>query len=96
LITWNALGLQIGEVHGEKLDMKERHRLANTGKPKRQAGAANKRFEQRGGARPDAEGRAWDNVNKLHGGGKKIGSGRKVPNGPVGGLGRKTNLARSS
>ena len=52
--------------------------------------------EQKGVARPNAEARAWPTVNKIHGGGKKIGSGRKVPSGPVGGSGRKTNLARSS
>jgi len=65
-------------------------------KQKRQAGVIEKRSEQQGVTRPEAEARAWPTVNKIHGGGKKIGSGRKVPSGPVGGSGRKTNLARSS
>ena len=46
-------------------------------------------------ARSDAEDRAWATAKKGHGGGK-ISLGRKVPSGPVGGSGRKTNLARSS
>jgi hypothetical protein len=48
--------------------------------------------------RPQAQGRAWTTADKLHGPGKKIGAGRpmKVPSGPVGGSGRKTNLSRSS
>lgn len=69
---------------------------AYTDKQKRQEGAVGKGQEQKGGARPEAGARAWARVNKLHGGGEKIASGRKVPFGPVGGLGRKTNLARSS
>ena len=52
--------------------------------------------EQKGVTRPEAESRAWPAVNNLHGGGKKIASGRKIPSGPVGGSGRKTNLSRSS
>lgn len=67
-----------------------------TDKQKRQAGAIEKGSGQRGVARPEAEARAWASVNKLHDGGKKSGSRRKVPYGPVGGSGRKTNLARSS
>jgi hypothetical protein len=53
-----------------------------TDKPKRQA--------------PEAGARAWPSVNKLQDGARKIAAGRKVPSGPVGGLGRKTNLSRSS
>lgn len=52
--------------------------------------------QQESVGRPAAAPRAWATANKLHGGGKKIATGRKVPSGPVGGLGRKTNLARSS
>lgn len=74
--------------------MPQRDKSAYTDKQKHQAGAIEKDHEQK--ARPQADARAWAAVNKLHGGGKKIGSGRKVPNGPVGGSGRKTNLARSS
>ena len=69
---------------------------ANTVKQKRQPGASEKGSEQKGVTGPKAEARAWATVNKVHGGGKKTGSGRKVPSGPVGGSGRKTNLARSS
>ena len=69
---------------------------AYTDEQMRQAGATEKGSEQKGVARPKAEARAWPTVNKLHGGGKKIASGRKVPSGPVGGSGRKTNLSRSS
>ena len=69
---------------------------AHTHTQKRQAGATEKGSDQKGVARPEAEARAWPTVNKVQGGGKKIGSGRKVPSGPVGGSGRKTNLARSS
>lgn len=49
----------------------------------------------KGVARPEAQARAWATANKLHGG-ARAGAGRKVPSGPVGGLGRKTNLSRSS
>lgn len=65
-------------------------------KQKRQAGANEKGHEQKGVGRPEAKARAWATINKVHGEGKKISPGRKVPSGPVGGLGRKTNLARSS
>ena len=47
-------------------------------------------------ARPRAKARAWAAVNKLPGGGKLIDARRKVPSGPLGGSGRKTNLSRSS
>ena len=46
--------------------------------------------------RPEAQPRAWAAVNKANGSGMKTGAGRKIPSGPVGGTGRKTNLARSS
>jgi hypothetical protein len=51
---------------------------------------------QRDVARPRAEARTWATVNKLPGGGKKNDARRKVPSGPLGGSGRKTNLSRSS
>ena len=47
-------------------------------------------------SRPRAKARAWAPVNKLPGGGNKIDARRKVPSGPLGGSGRKTNLSRSS
>lgn len=65
-------------------------------KQQRQARAREKGDEQKGVARTAAEVRAWAAANKLHGGGKKIASRRKLPSGPLGGSGRKTNLARSS
>lgn len=68
----------------------------DTYKQKRQARDIEKRQDQNGVARPEAEARAWAAANKLHDGGKKIASRRKLPSGPLGGSGRKTNLARSS
>lgn len=76
--------------------MPQGDKSARTDKRKRQSGAVEKGHGQKGVPRPEAEVRAWATVNKLHGGGKQISSGRKVPSGPVGGSGRKTNLARSS
>jgi hypothetical protein len=76
--------------------MPQGDKSADTGKQKRQGGTTGKDREPKGAARPEAEARAWGTVNKLQGGGKKIASGRKVPSGPIGGSGRKTNLARSS
>ena len=68
----------------------------NTDQQKRQARATENGHEQKGVARAQAEARAWPTVNKVHGGAQKIASGRKIPSGPVGGSGRKTNLSRSS
>lgn len=76
--------------------MPRRDKSADTAKQKRQARAIEKGNEQKGAARPEAEARAWAAANKLHAGGKKIASRRKLPSGPLGGSGRKTNLARSS
>ena len=76
--------------------MPQGDKSAYTDKQKRQGGASEKDHDQKGVARPKAEARAWASVNKLQGGGKKISTGRKVPSGPVGGSGRKTNLSRSS
>lgn len=76
--------------------MPPREKSAYTDKQERQTGAVEKGHEQKGPARPEAKARTWAAVNKLHDGGKKIGSRGKVPSGPVGGSGRKTNLARSS
>ncbi|MFC5496780.1 hypothetical protein ACFPOE_04465 [Caenimonas terrae] len=78
--------------------MPQGDKSAKIDKQKRQAGAIEKGREQKGVVRPpEAEARAWTTFNKLPGASKKIGSGRnKVPSGPVGGSGRKTNLARSS
>ena len=76
--------------------MPQRDKSANTDKQKLQAGAIEKASERKGVVRPEAEARAWATATKLHGPGKKIDSRRKVPSGPVGRSGRKTNLSRSS
>lgn len=76
--------------------MPQRDKSANTDKRKRQAGASGKGSEKQGVVRPEAGVSAWAAVNKLHAPGKKIDSRRKVPSGPIGGSGRKTNLSRSS
>ena len=69
---------------------------ADTDKQERQGGTIETGREQKGVSRSETPARAWPNVNKLQGGGKKFDARRKVPSGPVGGSGRKTNLARSS
>src|SRR4051812_32733692 len=83
-------------THLQEPDVPKRDKSTSTDQQKRQTGAIEKGHEQKSVARPEAEPRAWASVNKLHGGGKKSASGRKVPSGPVGGSGRKTNLSRSS
>ena len=67
-----------------------------SGKKKRPAVATEKPHEPGSAARHEAGPRAWAAANKHQGGNKKISSRAKVPFGPVGGLGRKTNQARSS
>lgn len=71
-------------------------RSVATDKQARQAGAVAKGHEKKGGARPEAEARAWAAANQLHSAGKTSAARRKLPSGPLGGSGRKTNLARSS
>jgi len=48
-----------------------------TDKQKRQAEHIEKGYENKGVGTKTAEARAWATVNKLTGGGKKSGSGRK-------------------
>jgi len=48
-----------------------------TDKQKRQAAHIEAGYEQRGASVKMAEARAWATVNKLSGGGKQSGSGRK-------------------
>jgi len=48
-----------------------------TDKQKRQAAHIESGYEQKGVGTKIAEARAWATVNKLTGGGKKSGSGRK-------------------
>lgn len=51
-----------------------------TEKQKRQAAQIEAGYEKTGIGTKTAEARAWATVNKLSGGGKKSGSGRKKPN----------------
>lgn len=76
--------------------MPQGDKSANADKQKRQTGAIDKGHEQRGVTGCKPEERGWAAVNKLPGAGKKVDARRKVPSGPVGGSGRKTNLSRSS
>jgi hypothetical protein len=78
--------------------MPRRDKPARTGKQKQksQARAVEKGGEQQGVGRPQAEARGWAAANKLHGAGKNIAARQKLPSGPLGGSGRKTNLSRSS
>jgi hypothetical protein len=76
-------------------DVPHRDKSASTDKQSAEQGKSKKASSKTGPARSEAEERAWAIANKGHGG-AKIGLGRKVPSGPVGGSGRKTNLARSS
>ncbi len=48
-----------------------------TAKQIRQADHIEKSYEKKGVGKKSAEARAWATVNKLSGGGKKSGSGRK-------------------
>ena len=48
-----------------------------TDKQIRQAEHIEESYEKKGVAKKEAEARAWATVNKLSGGGKKSGSGRK-------------------
>lgn len=76
--------------------MPQRGKSARTNKQQLRAGAKAQGSEQQGVPGPQAQVRAWATGSKLNGGGAKIALKRKVPSGPVGGSGRKTNLARSS
>ena len=49
-----------------------------TAKQKRQAAHIEQSYEQKGLGEKAAAGRAWATVNKLTGGGKQSGSGRKT------------------
>jgi hypothetical protein len=83
-------------IHLQEPDMPRGDKSAHTDKQRRPAGTIGTGLEQKGVSRPATEARAWPTVNKLQGPGKKFDARRKVPSGPVGGSGRKTNLARSS
>lgn len=76
--------------------MPQGDKSAGTDKQKRQVPDVEQSHEQKAAARPEAEACAWAATNKLQTGGKKFASRRKLPSGPLGGSGRKTNSARSS
>ncbi|OAM89648.1 transcriptional regulator [Termitidicoccus mucosus] len=57
--------------------MPQGDKSAYTGKQIRQAKHIEKGYEERGVRKKEAKRRAWATVNKLSGGGKKSGSGRK-------------------
>lgn len=50
-----------------------------TDKQKRQAEHIEESYRERGTSEKEAEARAWATVNKMDGGGKKNGAGRKKP-----------------
>jgi hypothetical protein len=54
-----------------------------TDKQKRQAEHIEEGYEDRGVSPKEAEKRAWATVNKIHGGGKKGGSGNKTDKSPM-------------
>ena len=57
--------------------MPQGDKSSHTDKQKRQAGHIEAGYEKKGLSTQAAEARAWATVNKLTGGGKKSGSGRK-------------------
>jgi hypothetical protein len=60
--------------------MPQGDKSAYTAKQKRQAAHIEQGYEKKGLGEKAAAGRAWATVNKLTGGGKLSGSGRKRPN----------------
>ena len=60
-----------------KVTMPQGDKTSYTNKEKRQAEYIEAGYEKRGLTTKTAEARAWATVNKLSGGGKKSGSGRK-------------------
>jgi hypothetical protein len=85
-----------GKIQLQELDMRREDKSVDSNKQQRQAAAIEKGQQQKGVGRPETDARAWAAANKLHSGDKKTASRRKLPSGPLGGSGRKTNLARSS
>jgi hypothetical protein len=61
----------------EKTTMPQGDKSSYTAKQKRQAEHIEADYEKNGVSTETAEARAWATVNKLTGGGKKSGSGRK-------------------
>ena len=60
-----------------KTTMPQGDKSSYTDKQKRQAAHIEAGYEKKGVSTKSAEARAWATVNKLDGGGKKSGSGRK-------------------
>ena len=60
-----------------RANMSQGDKSSYTDKQKRQAAHIEAGYEKRGLSTKNAEARAWATVNKLDGGGKKSGSGRK-------------------
>jgi hypothetical protein len=83
-------------IHLQETDMSRADQSAQTDRQERQVGTIGKGDHRKGVPRPEAESRAWAAANKLHGGGKKVDARHKLPSGPLGGSGRKTNRSRSS
>ena len=69
------------KTHGvcpkERITMPQGDKSSYTDKQKRQAEHIEAGYEKKGLSVKTAEARAWATVNKLTGGGKKSGSGRK-------------------
>jgi hypothetical protein len=63
---------------------------------KRPAGAIDTGEQRKSIPRAQPTARGWPAANNLHGAGQNADARRKVPSGPLGGSGRKTNLSRSS
>lgn len=61
------------------LKMPRGDKKAYTDKQKRQAVHIKEGYEERGVSDEEADARAWATVNKVSGGGKQSGSGRKQP-----------------
>lgn len=57
--------------------MPQGDKSAYTDKQKRKAAHIEEGYEKKGVSHDEAEARAWATVNKLDGGGKKSGAGRK-------------------
>jgi hypothetical protein len=74
--------------------MLKRGKVVNAQKQKRET--IEKGDVQKDIARPIAKARAWATMQKLPSGGEKMDARRKLPSGPLGGSGRKTNVSRSS
>jgi hypothetical protein len=69
--------LELTEETKKNASMPQGDKSSYTDKQKRQAEHIEAGYEKKGVSTKTAEARAWATVNKLSGGGKKSGSGRK-------------------